>query len=295
MTITLLWVGLSVLATVAMATMVLVSEYQKQPNIPRLFWLRIITFAGFAPVSLFVPWPSDPVFYTCVIALSLLICGSDALYYGSARDHGAGVTTRIEPLSVLMTFVLWIVVSPGMMDEYLSKPLISAGIVGCFAAAGYFALRLRHCAVSFAVMKRISPVILIMAVTGVLGKMAMDAGGPDHFASVVAYLVIQCAIVIFFYAALFVLKPSLAGSPRPNRSLLLSAAAMALCSVTHISTKNIAYAYVENPAYVTMIGLSAPLFVAGFYHLTKRRDDTDRVAGFGIVISALILVILTHF
>ncbi len=70
---------------------------------------------------------------------------------------------------------------------------------------------------------------------------------------------------------------------------------MALCSITHIATKNIAYTYVVNPAYVTLIGLSTPLFVAIFYHLTKRQDDTDSIAGFGIVISAVFLIILTRF
>ncbi|MBU6234657.1 MAG: hypothetical protein KGQ41_02335 [Alphaproteobacteria bacterium] len=290
----MIWVPLSIVAAVTVAAMALLSEYQKHPTVARLFWLRFCSLAALMPVALFIEWPSNPQFYLCMVALSVLICGSDALYYGSAKDHGAGVTTRIEPLSVLMTFVAWCALTPSQIDAYAAKPLVAAGIALCFAAAGYFALRLRHCDVSFAVMKKLAPVIVIMAAVSILGKTAMDAGGKP-FDAAVAYIVIQCALMLLFYGGASVVTPQFTGNLKPNRALLASAAIMAVCSVTHIATKNIAYTYVPNPAYVTVIGLTAPLFVAGFYHLAGRADDTDKVAGFGIVITSIILVVLTRF
>lgn len=295
MSATMVWVLLSVVATVATAGMALISEYQKHPTVARLFWLRLCTLVGVAPISLFIVWPDAPHFYIYVVLLSALICGSDALYYGSAKDHGAGVTTRIEPLSVLMTFIAWCAITPSLVGDYLSKPFIAAGIVLCFAAAGYFALRLRHCEVSFTVLKKLLPVIFIMVAVSILGKMAMDAGAHYPIDTAVAYIVIQCAIMVIFYGLAALFFPQLRESYKPNRALLGSAALMACCSALHISTKNIAYTYVPNPAYVTVIGLTAPLFVAIFYHLKGRVDDTDRVAGFGIVIMSIILIVLTRF
>lgn len=291
---TVLWVGLAVIAAVGTAAIALVSEYQKHPTVARLFWLRAISFAALLPVACFVEWPTNPVFYWCIFGLSVLICGSDALYYGSAKDHGAGVTTRIEPLSVLMTFVAWCAMTPSLIADYLFKPFVSAGIIACFMAAGFFALRLRHCEVSFTVMKKLAPVIVTMAFVSILGKMAMDAGVHPMDTAIV-YIVVQCAMMVVFYGAASIFVPKFTGSLRPNAAMLGSAAAMAVCSVIHIATKNIAYTYVPNPAYVTVLGLTAPLFVAVYYHLRGRVDDTDKWAGFGIVISSIFLIVFTRF
>ena len=291
---TFVWVSLAVVAAITVAGMALISEYQKHATVGRLFWLRVCSLAVVAPVSLFIEWPQDIKFYGLMVLLSALICGSDALYYGSAKNFGAGVTTRIEPLSVLMAFVVWIGITPALLADYMAKPFIAAGIVACFIAAGFCALRLRHCAVSLSAMKRLSPVILIMACVSILGKMAMDTGGKP-FDTAVAYIVVQCTLMIIFYGVASVVTPRFTGSLRPNWRLFGSAAAMAACSVLHIATKNIAYTYVPNPAYVTVIGLSAPLFVAGYYHLVGRMDDTDKWAGLGIVISAILLVVFTRF
>lgn len=294
MSTTVLWVSLGLVAAISTAAMALVSEYQKHATVARLFWLRLWSFCALLPVSFFIEWPSDPVFYWCMLALSALICGSDALYYGSAKENGAGVTTRIEPLSVLMTFVAWLSITPSLFAEYVSKPIASAGIVICFLCAGYFASRLRHCEVSFAVMKKLAPVIVIMAFVSILGKTAMDAGGKPFDAAIV-YIVVQCGLMVLFYGGASVFAPKFTGPLKPDRAMLMSAAIMAACSVIHIATKNIAYTFVPNPAYVTVLGLTAPLFVAVYYKFTGRVDDTDKLAGFGIVLSALALIMLTRF
>ena len=286
------WVLLALVATVTTAGMALISEFQKQPTIPRLFWLRLFSLIGVLPFSFFIQWPSDPAFYIYMMAISVLICGSDALYYDAAKNSGAGATTRIEPLSVLMTFVVWTLMTPVQMDHYIGHPLIGLGISACFAGAGYCALRLRHCAVSFPVMKKLAPVIVTMTFVSILGKKAMDAGGLPQDAAV-AYLVVQVSFIVVFYGVSSVVAPARTGSLKPNRPLLLSALMMAICSVVHIASKNIAYTHVPNPAYVTIIGLTAPLMVVAAYRVIGKREEADIRAGLGIVVSAALLIALT--
>lgn len=294
MTDTVVWVGLSVVAAVTVAAMALASEYSKQPTVPRLFWLRLISLVALAPFAVGISWPEDPLFYAYMVAISLLICGSDGLYYSAAKTHGAGVTTRIEPLSVPMTFVAWVLMSPDQLGLFYDRPLVGFGIALCFAVAGFCAWRLRRCPVSLPVLKRLSPVVFTMAGVAILGKMAMDAGGAP-FDAAVAYIVIQCVFLVVFYAGVALIAPARTGSLAPTRALLASAGLMAACSVTHIASKNIAYTYVDNPAYVIVICLAAPLVVAAFYRAMGRPDDSDVLAGFGIVISSIFLVILTRF
>jgi len=291
---TFVWGGLSCVAALTVAGMVLISEYQNQPTVPRLFWLRVISLAVLAPLGFYIQWPSNPHFYIGMVAISVLICGSDALYYDAAKQYGAGATTRIEPLSVLMTFVAWLWLKPEQLALYTQRPAIGLGIAACFVVAGVCALRLRHCDVSLKAMKRLAPVIGISAAVGVLGKMVMDTGDVP-FDTAIAYIIIQCSFLIVFYGAMAALWPARTGSLRPHRGLLFSAGAMAVCSVLHIGSKNMAYTYVPNPAYITIICLAAPLIVSAVYRLTGRQDDTDYMAGFGIVASAVALLALTRF
>ncbi len=291
---TFVWGGLACIAALTVAGMVLISEYQNQPTVPRLFWLRVISLGVLAPLGFFIQWPSNSHFYLGMVAISVLICGSDALYYGAARQYGAGAITRIEPLSVLMTFIAWLFLKPEQLALYTQRPAIGLGIAACFAVAGVCALRLRHCDVSLKAMKRLAPVIVISATVGVLGKVVMDTGDVP-FDTAIAYIIIQCSFLIVFYGAMAALWPARTGSLRPVRGLLLSAGLMAVCSVLHIASKNIAYTHVPNPAYITIICLAAPLIVSAVYRITGRQDDTDYMAGFGIVASAVALLALTRF
>jgi hypothetical protein len=292
---TLLWVVLAVLSALTLASSAIISEYRKHPTMARLFWLRAISLCTALPISLTIHWPTNPLFYICIAALSLLVCWSDVLYFDSAKNFGAGVTTRIEPMSVLTTFVAWVIITPSLLFHYIHEPYISLGIALCFITAGYFARRLRHCEVSFNVMKKLMPVIAINAITPILAKIGMDAGNANPLESIVIYIIVQCTCILVTYSVMAIKMPERTGSFKPNKALLFSAAAMAASSMVHIASKNIAYTLVENPAYITVIGLSAPLFVSLYYYWIGRRDDTDKLAGFGIVISSIILIILTRF
>jgi hypothetical protein len=291
---TFIWVGLSIVAALGMAGMALVSEFYKLPTVPRLFWLRVFSLVAALPFAFVIDWPDNPRFYICVFALTAIICLTDILYYGSARDNGAGPTSRIEPLSTLLTFVAWTAITPSQFEAYTAQPLRALGILGCFLVAGYCAMELRHSPISLATLKKLSVFIVLMVAVNILGKTGMDAGGnPLH--AVVAYVIIQAGVLIVFNGVLGTVWARIHGSIKPTRGLLISAGMMAVGSLAHVMTKNVAYTFVSNPAYVSIVLLSAPLFVSVFYHFKKRPDDASVLAGFGIVASAAALIVLTRF
>lgn len=288
----MLWVILSFISAVTLAGVVLASDLIKLPTVARLFWVRLITFLAAIGFAFSIQWPQDIVFYQCMLGLSVLIGISDIMYYGAARDLGAGVVTRTEPLSVLLTFIAWTALTPSLLNTYMSDPLHAVGIIACFAVATYCALHMRHCAVGFAALKRLAPVVVMMVGVTILAKIGMDRGG-DPQDAIIAYLVVQSALMVLFYGVMAVVKPSYTGSIKPTRALLKGAGIMAVFSIGHIATKNVAFMMVPNPAYVTIIILAAPLFVTLFDKLIGREDDADIKAGLGIVASAVVLIILT--
>ena len=63
--------------------------------------------------------------------------------------------------------------------------------------------------------------------------------------------------------------------------------------ICHMIYKNYSMAFVPNPSYQAAILLTAPVFIAAFYHLTKHKEEADVKSGMGIVACALLLALLT--
>lgn len=288
-----MWILLSLVAAISGALCVLLTEHYKQPTVPRLFWLRLMLLICVLPAAPFIDWPTSPIFYASVAALAVLVCIMDIFYFKAARDYGAGVTTRIEPLSVLLAFVLWTLITPSVLAGYMAQWHIALGIIACLLSAVWFSLQLRHCEVSRAALQLMLPAVVMIAFVTLLGKVAVD-----HTTSLIdgllAFLIFQAALIVPFYGALCLIFPARFQTLRPNKSLLLSAGLMMLCTGTHIVTKNTAYLMVPNPAYVTVLGLTSPLFVLGVYKAMGRPSQESLWAGLGIVISAFILIVLTR-
>jgi len=78
-----------------------------------------------------------------------------------------------------------------------------------------------------------------------------------------------------------------------NRRIVFAGGAVAIPWIAHMITKGYAFKLVDNPAYVSAIMLMAPLFIALFYRIIKHKETADVKSGYGVVISAIILVLLT--
>jgi len=152
-------------------------------------------------------------------------------------------------------------------------------------------------AITFVVWLLVDPALFVAGLGIVFGKTAMVHS--DYHNGVWYYLLGQCLMALVIYGA--VLKvPALAGQFKLegktlwDRRVMLAALVMSVSWIIHAITKYYAITEVENPAYVTIIGLTAPFMVVGFYALIGRREQTDVWSGLGLVICAILLVCFAH-
>lgn len=64
-------------------------------------------------------------------------------------------------------------------------------------------------------------------------------------------------------------------------------------AVLHICASIMKYygiSLAENPAYITMIGFTTPLWVLLAYYLVKRKEPADVISGLGIVGSVALFI-----
>ncbi|MFN3826680.1 MAG: hypothetical protein ACK4NR_03540 [Micavibrio sp.] len=286
------WVSLAVVAAIFQAAMPLVSEHFKVNTMHMIVWLRIISVAAVSPLVMLYGLPSDPIYYLSIVGVIIMVAVTDLIYFGSAARNGAGVTTRVQPFEVFATFFLWTIVTPSLMQSYFDTPWRSLWMILALSGCVYFALRMQHHDISRRTFRTMLPVIGLGALMIVLSKTAMNHSPPHS--GVYGYIFLQGMGVLLVYGILMRFWPAKFPTMRKDKAVLKAGLFMAICSLGHLFSKYYAFKMVVNPAYVTVVGLTAPLWVWLYYKLVKRPDNDDVVAGFGVVICAVVLIILTR-
>lgn len=294
------WIALALVAAASLAGFFLVNEIFRVRSLHLLLWMRSIVFVVCLPFLFVFPLPDNPVFYLLMLCSAAIFSASDVAAIGMSGKNGAGSVSRIEPLTVGTTFILWCAISPQTLGDYAASPLRALGIIASLLGCLYFALRLRHCEISRETLRVMTPFILSGAIGITIGKTAMSLVPPP--AGVYYYALLQCGLSALFYGAAMKI-PALArripdfGSTSDlfARRTVLAGLCGAIIWLVHTPSKYAAISMVENPAYVTMIGLTAPLWVLLVHKIMGKKERADVLSGLGIVACAALLVVFSRF
>lgn len=285
------WVWFSTGSALAAAIMPIMHEKIQAERLSMMFWLRIVMLVIALPVLCFVGWPGSPVFYVATFITAFIWAYADLSSFRATEEFGAGAITRMIPMNVLVTFFMWLALSPDTLDGYLSNPMQGLGIFISLCGAVFFAMRLQRGPISRESLRVLGPVILMSGMGVVYAKIALDhATTPTIHSGVFGYMVVQAFFMILIFGAL-----ELAGRPVPRavftgRVAMTSGFLMGINSVVHLMFKSYAYMMVENPAYVSAVILTTPLWVLLYYRLVKKQNVGDIKAGFMVVICAAAMI-----
>lgn len=303
------WAWFSLVSAIFSAGFYLVNQYWRMPGDLLVFTMRIMIVAMMTPFMSALVWPQSPLFYLAVVVTVAVGTSSDVRTFNASARFGAGMVSRLMPVTVLVAFFLWFAVRPLLLFEYLGRPALTCGIIVSLVACVYFAMRLNRCEVSRSAMIFMAPALAGYTITTVLNKYAMDFGAQSgDFAGVVfGYMYVQSLIALVMVgpyilwqrrarrAPLAQAVPTVPPASPSLRPLLAASFAAALVWLAHMVFKNYAMAFAENPSYQAAIGLTAPVMIALVYRTVGHREETDVRAGMGIVAAALLLVVVTAF
>ena len=292
------WILFAILMTVGKAIDALINEFFQVKPIHLLFWMRTISLVLLVPFLFIFPVPTDPVFYLYLVPASFLIPYADMLYVGLTARKGAGVVTRILPLIVAMIFVMWLPFSPDLVKTYINQPLKTFGIIAAITGSIFCAMQMRHCVVSFGALKQIMPALVLWSLATILGKLGISrVESPNN---IVYYLAVQSTVVWMCYVAMmrfrvfnrWVPDMQLQSNLFDKKAII---AGLLFGTIWLMSTGSRWFAIdnVENPAYVSVIGLTAPFIVMLVYKMTGKNEKANIWSGIGIVCCAIILAYLT--
>lgn len=302
------WAWFSLVSAIFSAGFYLVNQYWRMPGDMLVFTMRIMIVVLMTPFVTQLNWPQDPRFYMAVLITVIAGTSADVRTFNASAKFGAGMVSRLMPVTVLAAFFLWFFIRPALLFEYLAHPWLTAGILLSLGGCVYFAMRLNRCEVSRSAMVFMAPALAGYTCSTVMNKYSMDFGaGAGDFAGVVyGYMYVQSLIALLLVgpyvlwtrrhpvqATLVNALPVPARPALKLRPLLIASVVAAFIWISHMVFKNYAVAYSESPSYQAAINLTAPVMIAMVYRMVGHREETDVRAGMGIVAAALLLVAVT--
>lgn len=277
------------------AGFLLVNQHFKMRASTLMLWRGFGVALAYLPLALTVPWPDKTVFYLLTITLGVIVSFFDKLCMESSAKYGAGVTSRLLPMGVWLTFLMYLITNPAHTQTLLQAPLRAAGIVAALAIGVGAISFLRKDAISKQALLFLAPALVMVGFIDLINKYAMAASpNPLSGAFVYGFVMSLTIGVVTVIRRRFFEEKKVNIMQSFERGVFKGGLLVVMFIVAGMINKNIAMFYTPNPAYVSVLALSSPLWIAFYNKLTGHRDKSNIWAGFLFVLSAALLIVLSR-
>lgn len=251
----------------------------------------------FLPFLFFVPLQTDWRNWALLILQGVLIGIYDSHLFFASAKYGAGTTSRLMVLSVLVTTVMW-----WMLTPHLFMKLFDNGSVFITLLLALFGF----CVCYWYMMKDpitkrafwyMLPAALALAGMSVATK-EIAMMGQDVWANILYYLVVATFVsgtynvVLLLKTSPTTLKQTVRSVFRPN--IVHTGIYIVSFSAALIAAKTMAMRLSPNPGYVVTLLLTAPFFVFMLSRRGRRESALSAKAGFAMVFFLLLIMILVN-
>lgn len=285
-----MWVIFGLLAAVFRASFVLFQEKINMEPVTLAIWSKICCVLFIIPLVIYYGMPTDPLFYLFTILSGIIWSIGDVIMWKTIPVIGSGVFTRTLPISVILNFILWFAVDPSIIGKYINQPIISGLIFLTLGLSCYFAMRMKKCHVTRTALKQMWFVILSFVVGPMMAMLASKYAVPDKGAW--GFVFFEAMVMLFLWMNyIFIKSPIKFNTIISKQNLkygLIAGFLMASMVITYIYGMY----HSDNPGYIlALISLEA-VIVSIVNRLRGKKDDSDIMAGLGIVACAIALILL---
>lgn len=251
----------------------------------------------FMPFLFFVPLQTDWRNWFLLIIQGILIGIYDSHIFFSSARYGAGTTSRLLVLSVLVTTVMWWILTPKLFVKLFDEASVFITLILAmfgFCVCYWYMMKSKITREAFVYM---FPAVLALAGMSVATK-EIAMMGQDVWANILYYLVVA-TFVSGIYNSLLLLKckhynirlvlRSVFGEEVARTGIYIVSFSAAL-----IAAKTMAMRLSPNPGYVVTLLLTAPLFVYMLSRNSKSNGKLAEKAGFAMLFFLVMIMILIN-
>lgn len=288
-----MWALFGLISASFSAGMMLVQERLKVEGFAIAFWAKMACIILMLPFALYFGLPDNPVFYMLVGAQAVLWAISDVIFFNAIARVGAGVVSRLLPLSIIATFCLWFLIEPSLLTTYLETPVRSALVFLTLCASVWFSMQLKQCPVSWQAL-RVIWFVLFAAVAGPL-IFKIIAQHTDIQRGPFSYTVVEAAFMVTLWLLYYAVKKPLPRAVMFSRRAIRAGFSVGFFMSLMVTSGFAAYLYVDNPGLLPAVKFTDTLIILLFYKMTGRKETANVWAGLGIVACAAVIIVLKSY
>ncbi len=284
------WAIFALICAVASAAVLLIPERVQADGFAVAFWNKAAAFFIMIPFVLYAGLPQEWEFYALVAAQAALWAISDVIFFRTIPKVGAGVVSRLLPATVVVTFFVWFLFEPSLIETYIATPMRSLLVLFALCAFVYFAMRMKKDPISWQAIRMMWFVLCAAVVGPILYKMVTRHATIDQ--GPFAYVMVESFLMVCLWSAFYKVKKTISFqvlfSPHSIRSGAMVGVAMCVVSLSKFAAMH----YVDNPGLVPAVKYLDAIIVMAYYKMIGRIEKADVAAGLGIVTCAAVIVVL---
>ena len=142
---------------------------------PQLFIIYRGFLTGIAVLPTFIffhadfEWP----FYVIVLLQGLAISYMDFKYFRAFHLFGAEMICSVRPLTVIITFCLWIIITPSLLVQYINTPDRTLVIIASIATIVYSVIKYREQPIGLNCLAHVFPLLFISSFVDISNKVIL--------------------------------------------------------------------------------------------------------------------------
>lgn len=244
-------------------------------------------------VLLMVPPPTDPWFWVFGCIQGIMVGFFDYRVFAASSRYGAGGTSMMTVLAILLTIVAWWFIDFHRLLSLLRDPMVFLGIVlsiaGC--VGGY--MKLAGSQLSKELIKYMWPAVLALVLMTLNSKNIVSKATLEQ--STLYYVFLIGLVGGLFNAGAYQLLDKKQDEGRFfqvffSRKYLEGGGILLLCSVLLMVTKNLSMKTIPNPGFLNTLALTSPLWVLIINRVEKIQTRINAAAaGFTLACIALLV------
>lgn len=292
-----LWWLFALCTSLALAVYLTINQYFKMNASLLMIYRGLFVAAVMLPFIIFFPPIANPYFYLYCCLQGLVVAYLDNRFFAAAEEYGSELTSAIQPFSVGLVFVIWLVINPWQIEALLAHPYHFAVIAASLGGVIYAALRLCHAPDVRKALKVLWPLLIALALSDTLNKKSMVSAGGDIASGLYYYNFIMALVCGICNLVLYVFKKQslshIFKRAHLSRGFIVVIVILAL-GLLKSYTMYLSY----NPAYASALILTAPLWIVAFNNIRNTLNNSalikiDYKSVMVLVGSVIVLVIAT--
>lgn len=255
-----LWWLFGLLAGFVTAFYVFCNQLLKMPTAMFMIYRGVGLALVMLPFSFFFPFNPGWKFWGLCVLTGLMIAYSDNRFFNTVSRYGAEISSAIQPLSIGITFFLWLALDPSLVAEYWHAPLRFFFILLCLGGLIAAVLMIHQTSANYQALKFLLPSLILAALIDDTQKIIMNIAGANFAAASFYYLMITSFFAGLGNLVVFVRKEKNIRLLFVPRNIFFGMSIVSLVGIA-VVFKNYGMALTPNPAYVSALIFLYPIWI----------------------------------